>query len=78
MFIFLRLHPTTTPHATSHDYSGLNAIHVTSISRLALVLVSISGAYLHAGFLRLNSLDNRHYAKGLANAHGRSSIEWLT
>ena len=48
--IFLRLHPTTTPHATSHDYSGLNAIHITSISQHALELVSISGACLHAGF----------------------------
>ena len=64
----------STPHATSHDYnSGLNAIHVTSISQHALDLVSISGACLHAGFLRLN----RHYAKGLANARGRSSIEEL-
>ena len=61
--IFLRLHPTTTPHATSHDYnSGLNAIHVTSISQHALDLVSISVVRLHAGFLRLN----RFYAKGLA------------
>ena len=51
MSIFLRLHPTTTPHATSHDYnSGLNAIHVTSISQHALDLVSISGACLHADF----------------------------
>ena len=56
---------STTPHATSHDYnSGLNAIHVTSISQHALDLVSI-GACLHAGFFRLK----RHYAKGLANAH---------
>jgi len=74
MSIFLRLHPTTAPHATSHDYnSGLNAIHVTSISQHALDLVSISGVCLHAGFLRLNGF----YTKGLANAHGRSSMEYL-